>query len=194
MHGHLDPFFLVGTAVGLSMDAFAVSVVNGFTIKEMKLAHALRIAFFFGLFQGLMPLVGWAAGTTVSTFVRGYAHWIAFALLLAVGVKMLWESRSLCDPAERKTCLHFPTLLLLSVATSLDALAIGISFSMLNMQILLPVVVIGGITFVNCLIGTQIGKRFGHLFEKQLEMVGGIVLILIGVKVLVEHLLLCTPV
>jgi len=190
VHGHIDPILLIGTAVGLSMDALAVSVVNGFTIRELNLRHALRIAFFFGLFQAAMPLAGWAAGRTVSAYIQEYDHWIAFALLAFVGVKMLWESRSFCDPAGRRDCTHTPTLLLLSVAPSIDALAIGISFAMLDLQILVPVLVIGGITFVICLAGTQLGKRFGHLIEKQLEMTGGIVLILIGLKILIEHLVL----
>jgi putative Mn2+ efflux pump MntP len=190
VQGHIDLIVIVGIAVGLSMDALAVSVVNGFVIEELHLRHALRIAFFFGLFQALMPLAGWTAGLTIRSYIKSFDHWVAFGLLTFVGAKMLWESRSLKDAADCRNCLHFPTLLILSIATSIDALAVGLSFAMLQLQILLPVLVIGAITFVICLAGTQIGKRFGHLIENKLEIAGGIVLILIGLKILIEHLVL----
>ena len=187
---HLDFVTLIGIAIGLSMDALAVSVANGCTIKELKIGHAARIAFFFGLFQSIMPLIGWAAGITISSFIQEYDHWIAFSLLLFIGVKMIWESGSFTTDDDRKNCLHFPTLLLLSIATSIDALAVGISFAMLESRILISVLVIGGVTFVICFIGTQIGDRVGRLWGHRLEIVGGIVLILIGMKILVEHLVL----
>lgn len=170
------------------MDALAVSITNGFVIKELKLKHAFRIAFFFGLFQAAMPVVGWFAGVTIRSYIKDFDHWIAFGLLSFIGIKMIWESRALNMEVDSNNCLHFPTLLLLSLATSIDALAVGVSFAMLEIRIVLPVVIIGGITFVNCLIGTQLGKRFGHLFENKLEIIGGIVLVLIGLKILFEHL------
>ena len=171
----------------MSMDALAVSVANGFAIKDLRPRHAFRMAFFFGLFQAVMPLIGWSAGVTIRSYIKDFDHWVAFGLLAFIGAKMIWESRSIDLDVNSKNCLHFPTLMLLSIATSIDALAAGISFAMLDMLILIPVVIIGGITFIICLIGTQIGSRFGHLFESKLEIVGGIVLMLIGVKILIEH-------
>ena len=183
----MDLLVIIVIAIGLSMDALAVSVANGFVIKELKLGHAFRIAFFFGLFQAVMPLIGWFAGVTIRSYIKDFDHWVAFGLLIFIGAKMIWESRSIDLNVNSKNCLHFPTLMFLSIATSIDALAVGISFAMLEMQIIIPVVIIGGITFVICLIGTQIGSRFGHLFESKLEIVGGIVLMLIGIKILIEH-------
>jgi putative Mn2+ efflux pump MntP len=188
MGGHLDVITIIGIAIGLSMDALAVSVANGFSIKELKIRHAVRIAFFFGFFQAIMPLVGWTAGITIRSYIQEYDHWIAFGLLLLIGMKMIWESRSFNTNDDRKNCLHFPTLLVLSIATSIDALAVGISFAMLELKILVPVIIIGAITFVNCFIGAQIGNRVGNLIENKLEIIGGVVLIVIGTKILIEHL------
>ena len=180
---------LVGIAVGLSMDAFAVSAANGFMIRELKFTHAFRIAFFFGLFQLFMPVIGWGAGRFFLEYIKSFDHWVAFGLLLFIGVKMILESRSLEPDCESKSCLHFPTLLLMSLATSIDALAVGLSFAVLNMSILLPVLVIGALTFAVCIIGIYIGNRIGHLFENKLQIAGGVILIGIGVKVLLEHIL-----
>jgi putative Mn2+ efflux pump MntP len=182
---------VVAIAAGLSMDALSVSVANGFMIRQLRFGHAFRIAFFFGFFQFFMPIVGWAAGRYFHSYIRSFDHWIAFGLLLFIGVKMIVESRSLDpeDPAcESRTCMHFPTLLLMSVATSVDALAVGISFAVLEMGILYPVVIIGALTFAVCIAGIYIGNKVGHLFENKLEVAGGIIIIGIGVKILVEHL------
>lgn len=188
----MDPLTLTGIALGLSMDAFAVSVANGFMIKELHIRYAFRIAFFFGLFQAVMPLLGWGAGLGFSRFIAGYDHWIAFGLLSFMGGKMIWESRVVpvegCEE-ERHDCTHFPTLLIMSVATSLDALAAGLSFAILHVKIVVPVVVIGGVTFLLCFVGIYLGDRIGRFFEKKLELAGGLVLIGIGFKILAEHLL-----
>ena len=135
-----------------------------------------------------MPLIGWFGGASIRSYLKDFDHWIALGLLSFIGIKMIWESRASNVKADCKNCLHFPTLLLLSLATSIDALAVGVSFAMLELRIVVPVVIIGGITFVNCLIGTQLGSKFGHLFENKLEIIGGIVLVLIGLKILIEHL------
>jgi putative Mn2+ efflux pump MntP len=182
---------VIAIAAGLSMDALSVSVANGFMIRELRFGHAFRIAFFFGFFQFFMPIIGWAAGRYLYSYIRNFDHWIAFGLLLFIGVKMIVESRSLDpeDPAcESKTCLHFPTLLLMALATSVDALAVGISFAVLEMGILYPVVIIGILTFAVCIAGIYIGNKVGHLFENKLEVAGGIIIIAIGIKILVEHL------
>ena len=185
----MDFLTLIGIAVGLSMDALAVSVANGFMIKQLRIRHAFRIAFFFGLFQALMPLIGWAAGITFSQYIKTFDHWIAFGLLILVGGRMIWESISSSKKDEAvKNCLHFPTLLMLSIATSIDALAVGVSFAFLDITIWLPILVIGLITFVICFIGVNIGSKLGPVFGNKLGIIGGIVLIGIGMKILIEHL------
>lgn len=189
-----------GIALSLAMDAFAVSVANGFMIKELKLRHALRIAFFFGFFQAIMPVIGWAAGREFAEYIMAFEHWVAFGLLVFIGGKMIWESgvlqfsrqdpgnarEGVCDD-EKKTCLHFPTLMLLSLSTSIDALAVGLSFSFLGVGIIQPVIIIGGVTFLLCIGGVYIGDTLGHLFEDKLELIGGLILIGIGTKILLEH-------
>jgi len=169
------------------MDALAVSIANGFAIKELKLRYALRISFFFGFFQALMPIFGWFAGLTFRSYIQKWDHWIAFGLLLLIGVKMIWESKSKDMKIDSINCLHFPTLLLLSLATSMDALAVGISFAVLEMAIIVPVVIIGGITWVICFMGTQMGHRVGLFSGNIFGFIGGIILILIGVKIVIEH-------
>jgi manganese efflux pump family protein len=190
----MDLLYILGVAVGLSMDAFAVSVNNGFLIKDLKARHSLRIAFSFGLFQAVMPVLGWFGGVSLLAVIRKIDHWVAFFLLTAIGAKMIFEAafkKKETDgrECETKTCLHFPTLLVMSLATSIDALAVGLSFGVLDMPPLVPAAIIGGITFSLCLAGIYIGNKFGHLFEKKLEVAGGVILILIGLKILLEHLL-----
>ena len=184
----MDILIIVGVALGLSMDAFAVSVANGIMISEIKLRHSLRIAFFFGSFQALMPVIGWAAGMSLQCYIQKYDHWIAFAMLCAIGIKMIWESRRNHNQEKRKSCLHFPTLILMSFATSIDALAVGVSFAVLDISIIQPIIIIGIITFIVSFVGTQMGKSAGHVFENYAKLAGGIILIIIGVKILVEHL------
>jgi putative Mn2+ efflux pump MntP len=181
---------IVGIGIGLSMDALSVSVINGGIIKEIKFAHAFRIAFSFGLFQAIMPVAGWAAGLAFVRYIENFDHWIAFGLLVFIGGKMMWESRK--NDGECKdnmNCLHFPTLLVLSIATSIDALAVGLSFSMLGVQIVIPALIIGVITFAICIAGVYLGKNLGHFFENKLEFAGGLILVAIGFKILVEHLI-----
>jgi len=174
-------------ALGLAMDAFAVSVSSGFTARSLKLRHAMRIALFFGGFQAIMPIIGWLAGSRLRGFITGVDHWIAFGLLFAIGVKMIYESRKI---GKEKTAdpLNLYILFLLAVATSIDALAVGISLSFIDVAIITPSVIIGIVTFVLSFIGVYTGKKFGHFFESRLEVAGGIILIAIGTKILVEHL------
>ncbi len=174
--------------LGLSMDAFAVSLTSGFAINNLKIKHACTIAFAFGLFQAVMPLIGWLAGTTLKSYITSVDHWIAFGLLLFIGGKMIYEAHVI-DEAEKNTDpLNIVVLLTLAIATSIDALAVGITFAFLKVTIFGPAVIIGMITFVICFAGVYIGKRFGSLFEKKMEIFGGIVLITIGLKILIEHL------
>jgi manganese efflux pump family protein len=186
----MDLIVLIGIAVGLSMDALAVSVANGVMIKKLHVRHAFRIAFSFGFFQAIMPLIGWAAGITFSTYIKSIDHWVAFGLLVVVGGRMIWESISSSKKDEAaKNCLHFPTLLILSIATSIDALAVGVSFAFLDITIWFPILVIGLITFVICFIGVILGNKLGPFFGNKLGIIGGLVLIGIGIEILVEHLL-----
>lgn len=187
----MDILSIFGMAVGLAMDAFAVSVANGLLIRQLYFGSAFRIAFSFGLFQALMPVIGWAVGHSFRTLIQAYDHWVAFGLLAIIGVKMIIESRCLDDrdeEREKKDCRDLPTLLLLSVATSIDALAVGLSFAFLNVSIAVPAVIIGAITFALCLAGVYIGNRSGHFFEGKFELIGGIILVGIGVKIAVQHI------
>ncbi len=178
---------IVLIALGLSMDAFAVSIATGFQIKRLHVFHALRTALFFGLFQAVMPVIGWLAGMGLRPYIAALDHWVAFGLLLAIGAKMIYEAFSLGeDSADDPHSIY--TLLVLSVATSVDALAVGLGLTFLQVAILLPAVVIGVITFAMCLAGGFIGQRFGHFFEKWIEAAGGIILIAIGSMILFRHL------
>jgi putative Mn2+ efflux pump MntP len=184
----MDLPLIFGLAVGLSLDALAVSIANGIVIHQLKFRHAFRIAFFFGAFQAFMPIIGWAAGSYFSSYIQQFDHWIVFGLLGFIGGKMIVESKSLDKHCRGINCTHFPTLLTLSVTTSIDALAVGLSFAILNVNILLPVAIIGIITFAVCIVGIYMGNTLGHIFENKLELAGGIILIGIGLKILIEHL------
>ena len=176
-------------AVGLSMDAFAVSIVSGSVYKQLKIKHAFRIAVFFGGFQAIMPLIGSLAGISLKGYVANYDHWMAFALLSAVGAKMIYESFKITPAEENFNPENILVLLVLSVATSIDALAVGITLSFLQVSIAVAVVIIGFVTFVLSYLGVLIGKRFGHFFESKIEALGGLVLIGLGAKILFEHLI-----
>ncbi|MCX7848202.1 MAG: manganese efflux pump MntP family protein [bacterium] len=196
-------------ALGLAMDAFAVAVSSGCAARTMRTRYALRMALFFGAFQAGMPLIGWLAGLGLRDYIASVDHWVAFALLTAIGAKMIYEARVLkaaensspprptrdvwpgadeLDVLPPTPPQSFYTLLMLSVATSLDALAVGMSLSLLNIGIILPALIIGCVTFALSLAGVYLGKSIGHLFENKLEIVGGLMLILIGLKILLEGL------
>jgi putative Mn2+ efflux pump MntP len=179
---------IVIIAVGLAMDAFAVSVVSGSAYKQLKVKHALRIAIFFGCFQAFMPLIGFLAGLSVKEHIVNYDHWVAFGLLSAVGGKMIYESFKIGHAEKNFDPSNVLVLLILSVATSIDALAIGITLSLIVSSIAVAVIIIGLVTFALSYLGVLIGKRFGHFFENKIEALGGLVLIGIGLKILFEHL------
>lgn len=185
--------FLLG--VGLSMDAFAVAVCKGLGMHRVNYKHAVVIALFFGGFQALMPLVGWALGTQFESFVTPVDHWIAFILLAFIGGKMLWDAfheekddEDGCGCSKDNGHLDLRELTLLAVATSIDALAVGITFAFLQVDIVPAVVTIGITTFVLSLVGVIVGNQFGSRFERPATIAGGVVLILLGVKILLEHL------
>jgi putative Mn2+ efflux pump MntP len=182
---------LVFIALSLSMDAFAVSISSGICIKGLRSFHAFRASLFFGLFQFFMPVAGWYLGGTLIVYIEAYDHWIAFVLLAFIGVKMIREAVGI-KPGAGDICRLWP-LLTLSIATSIDALAVGISLNIMGHGIWSSSGIIGGITFFVCLTGFILGCRLregiGLNFEKWPEIVGGIVLIGIGCKILGEHLL-----
>jgi len=179
---------IIFIAFGLAMDAFAVSITSGITIKSLKINNALKIAAFFGLFQAIMPIIGWLAGLSFREIISDVDHWIAFGLLFLIGCKMIYESSKMEVDNNKINPLNLYVLLMLSIATSIDALAIGLTLSFLNVSIILPSIIIGTITFLLSVIGVYFGNKFGHYFERKIEMVGGFILIGIGIKILIEHL------
>lgn len=171
------------------MDALAVSISGSIALKEIRIRHALKIAAFFGLFQAIMPLTGWLAGLTFRKLIQDLDHWIAFGLLLFIGAKMIYESMK--DDCESKTVNPLNTFVLLglSVATSIDALAAGVGFALLRLNILIIVSIIGGITFILSFLGARLGRRLGCHFGARVERLGGLILIAIGIKILIHHLM-----
>lgn len=174
-------------SVGLGMDAFAVSVCKGISMKKMNWKKAIIIGLYFGGFQALMPVIGYFLGSAFESLITNIDHWIAFILLGIIGAKMIKDSFA----DESDNCnddVSFKTMFVLAVATSIDALAIGITFAFLNVNLILAVALIGVITFILAVIGTKIGNRFGDKYQNKAELVGGIILVLLGIKILLEHL------
>jgi len=177
-------------ALGLAMDAFAVSITSGITIKNLKARHALGVGAAFGIFQAVMPGLGWWLGQWAHQWISVVDYWIAFGLLLFVGGHMIIQAMQPNDEETgQKNPLHLPTLLMLALATSIDAFAIGISLSMLRVSIVQPVIIIGLVTFALSFAGVYFGRLFGHLNEKKMEVAGGLVLIGLGTKMLLDHLI-----
>lgn len=180
-------WFALITGAALSMDAVAVSISSSMTARRVRWPQAVKMAAFFGVFQAVMPAIGYACGLAFRGWVEAFDHWIAFALLGLIGAKMIYESRREDDDSQSDP-FSTSRLLLLSVATSIDALAVGVSFSLLGVSLPLTVAIIGAVTFALCLPAVWLGKRLGKLMAKRAEMLGGVVLIIIGLKILVEHL------
>lgn len=174
-------------AVGLSMDAFAVAVCKGLSVKQLKLRHALLTGLYFGLFQALMPLAGYALGTQFQEFITDIDHWIAFVLLCLIGINMIREACSK-ETEVLNDSFRFAVMLPLALATSIDALAVGVTFSFLQVNILPAVLFIGIITFGLSAVGVKIGHVFGTKYKSFSEFLGGLVLIAMGIKILLEHL------
>lgn len=184
----LFELFLI--AVGLSMDAFAVAICKGLGMARLNWRYAAVLALFFGGFQGLMPVIGWAAGAQFAAIVEPVDHWIAFVLLAFIGGKMLLDALrgNGSDDSSGRVVFDVREMLLLAIATSIDALAVGVSFAFLSVDIVPAAAFIGCVTFVLSLGGVAVGHQFGARWEKPSEIAGGIVLILIGCKILLEHL------
>ena len=183
----MNLYSIVLIAVALAMDALAVSIASGIILKKSKLKHAVRIAFFFGLFQLFMPLIGAFAGTFIKDIMSSFDHWLIFAILTAIGGKMIYEAFILKKEEEKFDPTNLKTLVFLSIATSIDALAVGVSLSLLSGNLYFAVSIIGIVTFVLCFIGVMIGDLMGHFFEEKIEALGGVILIGIGMKILLEH-------
>ncbi len=175
-------------AVGLGIDAFSVAIGIGAANYKKSWAPVLRLACAFGLFQFAMPLIGWLAGSTVVELIAGFDHWIAFGLLALIGTKMIREAFEKESDGERADQTRGWPLLMLSVATSIDALAVGFSFSLLKTSILFPAAIIGVVCFIMTAIGMIFGKALARIFGRKVEILGGLVLIGIGIKILIEHL------
>lgn len=180
---------IVFIALALSMDAFAVSIASGVIIKKQRVRKALLFAFMFGSFQMFMPVIGWGAGHSFRGLISGIDHWIAFGLLFVIGSKMIYEAVRIESFERSEIDMSALTLLGLSIATSIDALAVGVSFAFLQVSIILPVLVIGAVTFILSFAGVFAGSKYGGLFEKKIEIIGGAILILIGFKILLSHIL-----
>ena len=174
-------------AIGLSMDAFSVSICKGLTTKKFSWRMALVCGFWFGFFQALMPIIGYFLGAQFQEMIEAYDHWIAFGLLFLIGANMIREAVWGKEESQDGS-LGFKTMLLLAIATSIDALAVGVSFACIRVKLWSSVIVIGLTTFAFSVLGVKIGNVFGSKYEKSAGIIGGIILILIGLKILLEHL------
>ena len=177
---------LIFISIGLAMDAFAVSICKGLSVKKVKAKHYFIAGGYFGGFQAIMPLIGYLLGISFQNLIVSIDHWIAFILLGIIGINMIKES--LGDDENINDSFSFKDMLPLAIATSIDALAIGITFAFLKVNIILAIFFIGTITFVFSALGIKIGSIFGDKFKNKAELIGGIVLIIIGIKILLEHL------
>lgn len=183
---HFFEIFFIG--VGLAMDAFAVSICKGLSMKKFDIKKVLIIGMYFGLFQGLMPLIGYLLGSAFQDIITSIDHWIAFVLLGLIGFNMLREGLSKeCELGNDK--VNFKEMFPLALATSIDALAVGITFAFLKVNIIVSVLSIGLITFGMSFIGSKIGNKVGCKYQKKAQILGGVILIFIGLKILIEHLI-----
>ncbi|QEH67852.1 manganese efflux pump MntP [Cellulosilyticum sp. WCF-2] len=176
-------------AVGLSMDAFAVAISKGLSMKKMSFKNAIIIGLYFGIFQAVMPLIGYCLGTRFEDKITAFDHWIAFFLLGFIGINMIREALSKeDDEAEEDVSLSFKTMSVLAIATSIDALAVGVTFAFLNVNIIPAVSFIGIVTFALSILGVKIGNVFGSKYKSKAELAGGLILIGMGLKILLSHL------
>ena len=175
-------------AIGLSFDTFAVSVSSGLILRKIDFFNATKIAITLAVFQAAMPVIGWLAGSGIKVYAEDFDHWIAFGILALLGGKMIYESFN-TDPDNRSfNPLDFKVMIGMAIATSIDALIVGFSFALLNFKILLSVGIIGAVTYIVAMLGMLFGKKIGARMGRRMEMLGGVMLILIGVKILFEHL------
>lgn len=178
---------LIILSIGLAMDAFAVAICKGLSMSKMKWKNAVVIGTYFGFFQAFMPLLGYFLGVSFQDKITNIDHWIAFILLSVIGINMIKEALSK-DDEKQSDSIKFKDMIILAIATSIDALAIGITFAFLRVNVWLAISLIGIITFAISVAGVKIGNIFGNKYEKKAELAGGIILILLGLKILLEHI------
>jgi len=184
----MEPLSIFFLALGLSVDSFAASVCSGLAIHKIRFHQALKIALFLAIFQGGMPIIGWFLGWELREYIREFDHWIAFILLLGLGSKMIYESLKNEEGNNAFNPLKLMVLVGISIATSIDALVIGFSMALIDILIWIPAIIIASVTFIASMLGMLIGKKVGNNMSKKFEIAGGIVLILIGLRILIEHL------
>lgn len=187
----MDVVSIVLIAVGLAMDAFAVSIVSGISLKNPRTSQAAVFGLFFGMFQFIMPIIGWYMGSYFAEYIEMYAHWVAFLLLAVIGVKMILESLKNdgeTEPKQESSIMNLQNLIILAVATSIDALAVGISFAAMNTNIWFAAIIIGIVAFLFSYCGVLLGKKLGVLVGKKMETIGGVILIIIGIKIIFENI------
>jgi putative Mn2+ efflux pump MntP len=184
----MDYLTITLTAIGLAMDCFAVSMSCGIVMKDFNRRDALTLGLFFGGFQAMMAFLGWLGGTGFAGHIESIDHWIAFALLLIIGAKMIHEGLEKDEECANLDIRNLRVLLVLSMATSIDALAIGISYAFLEVEIVVPVILIGLVSLIFAIAGSTLGKNMGERFGKRMEIIGGIILIMLGLKILIEHI------
>jgi len=176
-------------AVALGMDAFTVAVSAGIVIRKLTVRPVFRMSFHFGFFQFIMPIIGWVAGRTVYEYIVAFDHWVAFSLLACIGGKMIWDSiRDESETFRKEDPTRGVTLILLSIATSIDALAVGLSLAFLDIEIIYPSIIIGVVASVMTCAGMLFGERLGRIAGRKAGIFGGVILIGIGVKIIIEHL------
>lgn len=185
---YMELLTIILIAIGLSFDTFAVSVSSGLILKKIDFFNATKIAIILAVFQAAMPLIGWLAGSGIKNYAESFDHWIAFGILGLLGVKMIYESFK-NDPEDRSfNPLAIRVMVGMAIATSIDALIVGFSFALLNYKILISVGIIGAVTYIVAMLGMLFGKKIGARMGRRMEMLGGVMLILIGLKILIEHL------
>ena len=184
----MDFITLLLIAIGLSFDTFAVSVTTGLTICDIRFGQAIRVAIILAVFQAAMPLIGWILGKQVAQFIIEYDHWVAFGLLFILGTKMIYESFQNKDVERKFNPLKLTVLIGMAIATSIDALVVGVSFAFFkDLNIYWTILIIGAVTFLVAMIGMLFGKKVGNKFGTKMEIIGGLILIGIGVKILLSH-------
>lgn len=184
----MDLLTLFGTALALAMDAFAVAAVVASGLEKLTFRHTFRLSWHFGLFQAAMPIIGWLGGSAVSSFMATFAHWIAAGLLGFIGLRMIWESRETREQKKGYDPTKGWSLVGLSVATSIDALAVGISLGLMGISIWVPAGVIGAVTIVVTCVGISIGRTAGRLLGPWAERLGGAVLVVIGIRIILQQM------
>lgn len=179
---------IILVAIGLAMDAFSVAICKGLSMKKFEIKKATIIGTYFGVFQGIMPIIGFLLGSSFSSIIERYDHWVAFVLLALIGINMIREAFEKDEEYETNDSVDFKSMIWLAIATSIDALTVGITFSFLNVNIWLASLIIAVITYILSIVGVMIGNEFGAKYQTKAQITGGAILILMGIKILVEHL------